>query len=379
MNERFKDYFYFSRGEKNGIIALLIILLLLISAPYLAPLVIKNEAALNKEFEREVELFSQSLQEVEEPTYNNRLNQYIVERYDSLKLFHFNPNVTSNENFEKLGLTNKQIRTITNYLSKGGTFYVKDDFRRIYGIRHQQYQILKPYILLPEKEYYNDNENSFTNIATLDSLFVFDPNTATIAEYKKLGLSEKQAQTISNYLSKGGLFKSKEDFKKIYGISADQFNKLEPYIFIKDNDQSLEKTTTEILPKIELNSATIEQLVKIKGIKEYNANAIITYRNKIGGFVNVNQLTDIRSINEESLNSFKEQFIVNTKSIKKLSLNFSEVEDLLAHPYLNYQQSKAIVEFRSKNGPYNDPKQLVQKKILLNSSYEKIRPYLTLN
>jgi competence protein ComEA len=148
MREKFKDLFYFSKGEKNGIIVLLAILMIIIAIPYITELFTDNEPVTNKEFEKEIELFTQSLQNVEEPTYNNRLNQYIIERYDSLKLFHFNPNNTSEENYKKLGLTEKQIKTINNYLTKGGRFYVKDDFRKIYGIRHQQYQILKPLHLI---------------------------------------------------------------------------------------------------------------------------------------------------------------------------------------------------------------------------------------
>jgi len=378
MNEHFKDFFYFSRGEKNGIVVLLIILLLLIAAPYLSQLFINDEVIVNKEFEKEIELFSQSLQEVEEPTYNNRLNQYIIERYDSLKLFHFNPNNTSQGNFKKLGLTDKQIRTIENYLTKGGKFYVKEDFRKIYGIRHQQYQILKPYILLPEKEYYTAN-NGFSNKNELsDSLFVFDPNTTSATEFEKLGLSDKQVKTISNYLSKGGSFETKEDFKKIYGISTEQFNKLEPYIFIKESLIEKEKTA-EVVQIVELNAATFNELIEIKGIKEYTAKAIINYREKMGGFYNINQLMDINSINKESFETYKSRFNVSTKSIKKLSLNFSEVEDFVAHPYLNYQQSKEIVEFRSKNGPYKSVKQLLDSKIILEGRYRKIKPYLTLN
>jgi competence protein ComEA len=259
---------------------------------------------------------------------------------------------------------------------------VKDDFRKIYGIRHQQYQILKPYILLPDKEYYSyekkellGNERAFGK----DSLFVFDPNTASLQEFQKLGLSEKQASTIKNYLNKGGSFKTKEDLKKIYGISADQYNQLEPYIFIEKTEPTKESQEEHVLLKIELNSSTAEQLSNIKGIGEYTAKAIITYRNKLGGFVNINQLTDIKSINIEQFNSIKSQLKVNPVNTKKISLNFSEVEDFVSHPYLNYQQAKEIVKFRSQNGPYQNVKQLLDNKILLKTSYEKIKPYLELN
>ncbi len=381
MREQFKDLFYFSKGEKNGIIVLLAILMVIMAAPYIAELFTNNEPTINKEFEKEIELFTHSLQKVEEPTYNNRLNQFIIERYDSLKLFYFNPNNTSIENYKKLGLTEKQIETINNYLSKGGQFYVKDDFRKIYGIRHQQYQILKPYILLPDKEYYNYEEKDFTaneKAFGLDSLFVFNPNTASLQELQKLGFSKKQTATIKNYLDKGGSFKTKEDLKKIYGISTEQYNKLEPYIFI-EKDETKDKIIKESIIVVELNSSTEEELAKLKGIGEYTAKAIINYRNKLGGFTHIDQLAEIKSINKEHFNAFKSQLKINPSSVKKLSLNFSEVEDFVAHPYLNYQQAKEIVKFRSQNGPYQNIEQLLDSKILMKISYQKIKPYLELN
>jgi len=378
MKEQFKDFFYFSRGEKNGIIVLLSILVLVIVTPYLSKLFSNDKPHINQQFNKEIELFTQSLKINEEPEYNNRLNQYIIERYDSLKLFFFNPNTTSPENFKKLGLTDKQISTINNYLSKGGKFYVKDDFRKIYGIRHQQYQILRPYILLPDKEQITSSEFNYkqNQSGNSDSLFVFDPNTTTHDDFIKLGLSEKQSNTIKNYLDKGGSFKSKEDLKKVYGIDESVYEKLEPYIFIRP---SKEAEKEQIVEKIELNQATSEQLSGIKGIGEYSAQAIVNYRNKIGGFVKLEQLLEIKSIDKQYFEYFKNNLSVDASKIKKLSLNFSEVEDLVAHPYLNYRQAKEIVKFRSENGPYTSTKQLLENKILLEQSYKKMEPYLKLN
>ncbi len=353
MKEQFKNFFYFSRGEKNGILVLLSILVILIAAPFIIQVFSKNKPYINEQFTNEIELFNQSLKVAEEPEYNNRLNQYIIERYDSLTLFYFNPNSTSAENYKKLGLTDKQISTISNYLNKGGKFYVKNDFKKIYGIRDQQYQILKPYILLPSKSHITNN-NSHPNqesFAGSDSLFVFDPNIASDNDFLKFGLSQKQTNVIRNYLSKGGQFKIKADFKKIYGISLEQFARLEPYIFI----QSKNRTEKEaIVKQIELNQATVDQLTEIKGIGNYTANAIINYRNQIGGFSNIVQILEIKSINKQNFDFFKNQLIVDPIKVKQISLNFSEVKEFAAHPYINYYQAKEIVKFRTKNGPYQN-------------------------
>jgi competence ComEA-like helix-hairpin-helix protein len=381
MNEHIKDYFYFSRGEKNGLIVLLAILIILIAIPSIINIFPDKKTPLNEKFTNEINAFAQSVTIEETPDYQNRLDQYIIERYDSLKLFHFNPNSSSNDNFKKLGLTDKQISTINNYIEKGGKFTIKDDFRKIYGIRQAQYQILKPFILLPDKKQnIIDEQNQFysakINKQEIDSIFVFDPNKASNQDFSKLGFSEKQINTIRNYQNKGGKFTDKEDFKKIYGISDEQYLKLEPYLFIK------KEVKKEIIANnliIEINAATSDQLIEIKGIGKYTADEIIKYRNKLGGFVSLEQLLEIKSIKRESYEYFVKSLSINPKLIKKISLNFSEIEDFTAHPYFNYYQAKEIVKFRSTNGPFKEIKQLLDNKILLETSYKKIKPYLSIN
>jgi competence protein ComEA len=379
MNENLKDYFYFSKKEKNGILVLLIVLLTSIVFPYFYDFFSQPKATDNQSFNKEIQNFVASIRETEEPEYKNRLDQYIIERYDSIDLFFFNPNTTSKENYKKLGFTDKQINTINNYLQKGGKFYIKDDFRKIYGIRQQQYQILKPYILLPDdskSDYSSLDKNEAKSDEGKNEIkgFNFDPNTATDEDFKNLGLSDANIKTIRNYQSKIGKFKSKDDFKKIYGISEEKLDQLEPYIFINQQGEK----STEII-RIEINSANTEELIKIKGIGKYSAESIINYREKLGGYVQIEQIREIKSISPEMFELFKPNLYVDKSKIKTISLNFAETGEFSAHPYLNYQQAKEIIKFRSANGPFKDKKQLFQNKILLEQTYKKIEPYLILN
>ena len=81
--------------------------------------------------------------------------------------------------------------------------------------------------------------------------FPFDPNAVTLEELVRLGLSERQAQSILNYREKGGRFRSKEDFKKMYVVSDSLYERLEPFIDI---------------PKLELNAADSAALATLQGI-----------------------------------------------------------------------------------------------------------------
>jgi competence ComEA-like helix-hairpin-helix protein len=345
-------------------------MLLVIFAPYIYKLVHTETTNDISDFKKEIAEFEKGLKKTSKQSYTNRLNKYIDDRYDTLELFYFDPNITSDESFKKLGLTNKQISTINNYRNKGGRFFVKDDFRKIYGIRHYQYLKLKPFILLADK--ISKKPKPDNKYKTTGTLFYFDPNTASIGDFMRLGLTEKQASTIINYRTKGGTFLKKEDFKKIYAISNEQYKKLEAFIKIKN--QTTDIVTT--IDYIELNSATYTELVKINGIGNYLANNIIKYREKLGGYINKKQLLEIKNFRESTYNKIINQLTIDKSNIKKININFADIDDLAQHPYLNYKQAKAIEQYRTDNGSYQTVDILSKQKIIPNVIFDKIKPYL---
>ncbi|MBN1251913.1 MAG: helix-hairpin-helix domain-containing protein [Bacteroidales bacterium] len=383
MKEQIKNFLYFSKSEKNGIIVLIALIIILFFSHQIYSAFFRTKDNFKSSFNQEIKDFKSSLVKSENPQYTNRLDNYIIERYDTIELFYFNPNICSNQNFKKLGLTDKQISTIQNYIKKGGKFIEKSDFQKIYGIRNQQYLILKPYILLPEynnnkNEYNSDNysQNAENKSHNKDSLFFFDPNNTKKEKWTLLGFNDKQISIIENYINKGGKFNQKTDLKKIYSISEEQYSKVEPYIDItKENTNEI----SENLFIIELNTATFEDLIKIKGIGNYFANSIIRYREKLGGFINKNQLLEIQNFDKEKLSIISNQITIDNSKIKLIRINFTEIKELVAHPYLNYYQSKEIVNYRNTNGAYTNKKQLFDNKILLKYTYQKIEKYLTID
>ncbi len=375
LPEDIKDFFYFTKSERNGIFFLIILIFLIIIIPNIYFKYLSDTKTDATQFDTEIEKFEKSLQSINKQAYQNRLDRYISERYDTLELFYFNPNTTTDKSFKKLGLTEKQIATIRNYLKKGGKFYTKDDFRKIYGIRQSQYQKLKPYLLLANKITNNKPKVTEQNTPT-DSLFYFDPNTLSAENWKKLGLNNQQINIIVNFRNKGGVFYKPQDFKKIYGISNETFNKLSPYIKIEKNQI---KTTKVITPlSVDINSASHEELTRINGIGDYLANNIIWYRKKLGGYIKKEQLLEIKNFRKSTFEKIKPNIIIDATKIKKININFAEVSDLVKHPYLNYNQAKAIVAYRTKNGAYQSINILIEKKILPVNTFNQIKEYLSI-
>src|ERR1700744_6254415 len=121
----------------------------------------------------------------------------------------------------------------------------------------------KAVALIEQGKQGGDNASSDTR-NTSSTLFVLDPNDVTDAQWKQLGLSDKQIATIKNYLSKGWHFYKTEDLKKIYGITGDDYKRLPPYIHIGGGEYVSNKVAAGVI--IEINGADSARLTTIRGI-----------------------------------------------------------------------------------------------------------------
>ena len=192
--------------------------------------------------------------------------------------------------------------------------------------------------------------------------FAFDPNTVTVADLQRLGLSERQAESIENYRSKGGRFRSKADFQKMYVVSDTLYARLEPYIDI---------------PKLELNTADSAALLTLRGIGPYYAHKILAYRDRLGGFVDAAQLREIEGIDAERFAGLADQVSVDPAKIRKLDLWHASDTALARHPYIGPRAARGIVRYRELAAP---PRQtlsdLSREHILPEENIEKLKNYI---
>ncbi|HEY8928066.1 MAG TPA: helix-hairpin-helix domain-containing protein [Mucilaginibacter sp.] len=208
------------------------------------------------------------------------------------------------------------------------------------------------------------------------SMFPFDPNNLTQAQWQQLGLSAKQATVINHYLSKGGHFYKKEDLKKIYGLTAGDYHKLEPYIVIS-NSSAYRYEKPPAGKVIELNTADSTGLTKVEGIGSAFAVRIIRYRNRLGGFIHKEQLKDVFGIDSLKYDEIKQQVSVNPSIIKKIPINTISFAQLRLFPYLNYKQVNAIIEYRNQHGNYTSIADMKSIVLLDDALLRKIEPYLS--
>ena len=229
----------------------------------------------------------------------------------------------------------------------------------------------------------------------IGELFEFDPNTVTVDELVRLGLSERQAATITNYRSKGGVFRKREDFLKMYVVSEEFYGRIKDFIVISGRDsmngserESERESEYAIgynspengkepernFPLLEINRADSLDLLDLPGVGPYYASRIIRYRNRTGGYISKEQLKEVTGIDGERYSMFEERIYADTSLIHKADLNLISVEELSSNPYIGSYLARAIVRFREQSTGI-DIKSLLEQRIIDKQRYELLRLY----
>lgn len=405
MKDFFKEYFTFAKRDRNGLLALAIILILILLVPYSFAYVIKREQVDYSIFEAEVAEFRKEFILAKENAKQKKTwedNKFQKKKEvepisTPISLHNFNPNELTAEKAIELGLTPKVAHTIQNYLTKGGKFYKKEDFKKIYGVTDADYNRLLPYMILPQKNKRvadSPPKDIPKNTFTIE-LFQFDPNQLNKKDAMRLGLSEKIGNNIEKYLNKGGKFYKKEDFKKIYGITEADFERLEPYIDIKSKDEvkgddnafakanQTNKPNTFFEPEanisVDINTADTIIWKKLKGIGSSYAGRIVKYRQMLGGFLNKEQLREVYGLEEDLFLQISPYLVNdNINKIVQLNINEADIDALKSHPYISYKVASSIVKIREQHGLYKTVEGIKQSFLIDDDLFQKISPYLTL-
>ena len=229
--------------------------------------------------------------------------------------------------------------------------------------------------------------------------FPFDPNTADSTQLLRLGLQPWQVRNIYKYRARGGIYRQKEDFARLYGLTVKQYRELEPYIHIssdylpastlvgdrtkkqdrtKEDHKTYERDTVRFPVKIKegehivLNHADTAQLKKVPGIGTYYAREILRYGKWLGGYVHIDQLDEIEGFPQEA----KKYFVIQSASPKKLNVNRLSLAELRRHPYINYYQAKAITDYRRLHGPLKSLDDLSLSSDFPPQAIERLKPYV---
>ena len=232
---------------------------------------------------------------------------------------------------------------------------------------------------------------------------VFDPNTVDSLTLIGFGLKAWKVRNFLHYRAAGKVFRSAEDMGNTYGWTEEDVERVRAYVRVEEKERRLfgetEKHRMEekrdgkegnrwerkydradytshkfqTLTKVDVNAADTAMLRCIPGIGEKISEAIVRYRERLGGFHSVNQLLDIKIVSPELLEWFE---VSSSPDIQKIDINHASFQKLNSHPYISYEQTKALLQYIRLYGAVKDEATLLSTGIFTEEELEKLRPYI---
>lgn len=218
---------------------------------------------------------------------------YDISRSSKNELFQFDPNTAIDQDFKRLGLSAKQIRTIRNYLNKGGRFHTRDDFSKIWGLSDHQKTTLSKYIVIESKDEKEPERKVVGEIIKIEL------NTADSIALKQLpGIGEKLSKRIVKYRDILGGYNSLGQLNEVYGLNDETIHEIENLVTI---DLSR-------IRKLDLNFADMKELSKHPYIQKNLADKIIKFRASSGSIPDLAVLRDNMILNIDEYNRLRPYF-----------------------------------------------------------------------
>ena len=129
------------------------------------------------------------------------------------------------------------------------------------------------------------------------------------------------------------------------------------------------------IANIHINSADTLELQSLPGIGSFFAKNIVEYREKLGGFVKLNQLLEVYALDSARLKMIESYLIIDTIETRKVKINHDDFKTILRHPYIEYEDVKKIVNYRESKGMIRNWEQY--KKVINRTDIdERLRWYL---
>lgn len=379
MWEWIREYLTFTRKERLGVLVLLVIILLLFILPYfIRPETGSPDRKAYQKYREGIRKFQSGSRAAD----------------DKSDLSNLNSAHSGQENVE------------------AGPFSSKD----------QQAANIDSDDIIRDRRHAALYESKSDNAEYKPELFYFDPNQTTPDDWRRLGLPDKLILTISHYLQKGGSFRTATDLKKLYGLKADDFERLFPYVRIRNSvktafpvqyqrteqhqqyyrkhyevdysenyarsklnadrnrkppaEYSVYDFPKKNPEKLDINLADSAVWSHLPGIGFRLACRIVHFREKLGGFYSIDQVKETFGLPDSTFQSIRPFLQNNGTEMQKINLNAAEQEALQAHPYIRWKLAKEIIQYREQHGGFKSVEELQQLALMDAEDYKKLAPYL---
>jgi DNA uptake protein ComE-like DNA-binding protein len=299
-----KDWLFFSKSQRKGIIVLLSIILLLTGFRFLVPFFHSPPQQGNDSFVREASNFEASLRNDSSrmPGYRTQCythrdfagNEPAGNTAAKVTLFRFNPNTLDSAGFVRLGLKPKIASNIIRYRLRGGKFKTAEDISKIWGITPEKAKELEAMADIPAE--ITVNKPITKTSATKQADIEVEINSADTALLKRIpGIGSGFAARITGYRKRLGGYVAVSQLREVYGIDEQMYSHIAGHFTVN----------SALVNKIDVNRASIERLKSHPYLNFYKAKAIYELRRTKGRLNDAGELSSLEEIDAQTLTKIK--------------------------------------------------------------------------
>lgn len=223
-----------------------------------------------------------------------------------------------------------------------------------------------------------------TELRTTPKIFPFNPNYLDDHKAYSFGMSNQQIDKLLQYRSQGRFVNSAKEFQNLTGISDSLLSVMSPHFvfpdWVKENSiHDNKKSEENPIESKDLNAVTVEDLKKISGIGDKLSERIVKYRTLLGGFMQNDQLYEVYGLNKETAERVLKAYSIKTiPELDKININEASFKQLAAIVYINYDEAKEIILYRSKKGKIESFSELGKIEGFTVQKINRIKLYLRL-
>lgn len=224
---------------------------------------------------------------------------------------------------------------------KMGGFTHIDQLKEVYGMTDENFERIKPQLTLDATLAKSKTKPTpvTKKVSKPAKHVIVELNTASKSELIALnGIGEFYATKIIEKREQLGGFSHIDQLKMVYGMTAENFDMMR---------SQLRLDTTLVKEKIEINTVDSLNLYDIYGMNAELIGRLLAYRERLGGFISVEQLAEVYGLSDTQYDIMKQRVTVNSEPIVKININTVTFKALLRHPYVGgYDNTKAIFAYR---------------------------------
>ncbi len=292
-------------------------------------------------------------------------------RRDTTAMRHFDPNTATFDELLELGLSKHEAVSLLKYRAAGKVFRIPEDLALCYGISDSLYRQLAPWVRIGRK-YAIAPEEYRTGRILPEPLAPrpFRIDTVSVRYLRAIGaLSKRQAEAFVRWRDLSGIY-DMEELRDCYVVSDSVAAALEPYVIFP------ERKPHPIEEPVELNTADSAALRSVSGIGPKTVGAILTYRERLGGFLRAEQLAEVPGVTERNYEKILKQIYCDSCKIRKIDINFASPKVLGRHPYIAPQVLRKLLKARQLKGGWSTAEELIEENIMTRKEAARLVPYL---